>query len=953
MKAQPLVNNFNTGEVSDLIESRSDLAKYAAACKTLENAFALVEGGAKKMPGTYFAGIAANGGPLGTATTGKSRLVQFQFSENQNAILEFFAGGIRFWIDNGLVTSVGGLVDWVATTNYAVGAQVLLGGYSQIPCTGGSILFVQSPYGQGNLSSVYINVGTNTVDSLSVTKFGVSPMQGIQILLANATSGNNAAAAIQAAIQALGYLNSPISNYIDVSAWTTAWLPTGAAPAIAASSLNNKMTVLNNGWQSTSTPNTGAIPGRSPIFWKLITVGNTPLVVTTPYAEADLFDLDVSTQSADVLYIVHTTYPPATLNRYSDTNWTYTPIAGATQTPSPGPGQLYGTSDVVRTGYSALGQSISNITLANPAVVTFASPTQPFFQGDRIYLNECTGLVELNQGQFIAINPGGSPGAYTYNLKDPDTGAVIDTSAFPMALTYEGGGFAVAIPSQFCGPGNYPACAALYQQRLCLAGSLLSPMQMNGSTQGDYPDFICDPNDDSYAIQFTLVAQQVNQLRWMIGSPNALLLGTAGGVWAMYTVDGQPLSQVDVTAALQNTVGTGNVAPQLVNSDVIWTTRSGMVVRLFLFNFATNQWDGPDLTRLNRQITIGPTQATSGIVQTAFQKELYPIFWAVRADGQLIGMTYERQEEVFAWFRVVTDGIIESVAVVSQDGAEDQVWISVQRTVDGVAQRYIEFFMPQEIYGQLSNAFFVHAGLQWNGGTPAAIMGISQANPTAVNAPGHGLATGDSAQITGVVGMTQINQGPASAYTVTVIDANNFTLDGMDSTGFPAYVSGGIVAQVTNQVSGMDHLTAKTVVAVGDGAIIFQGPVPVGGVVNFGSYANLVTIGLPFTTTIEPMNPIVGAPQATSKGKKQKISRATFSLYQSIGGKYATAGGQLFDMAYGTGAMGLQPTMSTTVITRDLDGDWADEDALTIVHDLPFPFTIRSIVPRLDVADNG
>ena len=48
-------NSFNSGEVSELVSFRDDVSKYNSACLTLENAVPLVsEGGAKKMPGTYF-----------------------------------------------------------------------------------------------------------------------------------------------------------------------------------------------------------------------------------------------------------------------------------------------------------------------------------------------------------------------------------------------------------------------------------------------------------------------------------------------------------------------------------------------------------------------------------------------------------------------------------------------------------------------------------------------------------------------------------------------------------------------------------------------------------------------------------------------------------------------------------------------------------------------------------
>lgn len=1044
-----LINSLNTGEVSELIESRSDLAKYAAACKTLENALPLVEGGAKKMPGTVFAGIAANGGPLGTASTGKSRLVPFEFSTSQTAILEFFAGGVRIWIDGGLVVgSDAGLIDYAPGTTYALDQQVVLGSYvrlSTFSVATPPYLIIQAPYAEGAVP-VLITLGVNSGNTLSVTKTGSTPNQGIKILLANATAILNSSAAIQAAIQGLHFLNSPTRNYIDLNSWVAYWDSVAATPpvtSVAASAIMGGGGLI---YESLVGSNTDNFPPANPASWEAFTP-NAPIVVMTPYAEGDLFALDTSTQSADVLYIVHSSYPPASLSRYSDTTWLYRPLA------------IYGTTDVVKTGFSALGQVISLISQANPCVVVVSgsSTAQPFFNGDRIYINECAGMVELNEGQFLVSNiaygsptitvidssgtsttvtgtgwyfnisplgvagggpvgtlggPSGPPsfiddptGTYTatggsgtgltifvqgtptnpdlkqwiissFQVAAPGTGynvgdtvdisvegfqvstqvtsivgsGPIDSTGF---LQYAGGGFAVATPALFVGAGNYPACNTLFQERHMLAGALNTPDQLNGSVQDDYPDFICDPNEDDYAIQFTLVSQQVNGIRWMMGTPTALMLGTSGGVWAMFTADGQSLSQVDVDASLQTTIGTGNVAPQLVNSDVIWLTRAGTVVRLLLFNFVTNQWEGPDLTRLNRDITIGTSAATSGIVQTSFQSAPYPIFWAVRADGQLIGMTYEREEQVFAWFRVVTDGVIESVACISQDDAEDQLWISVARTVNGVVQRYIEYFAPQELYHQLSNAWFVHSGLQFQGVGPFSITGISSANPAVVTAPGHTLKNGQSVALAGVLGMTQANTNPLTAWTVANVSGNTFQLQGIDSTIWGIYTGGGTATQVTNQVTGMSYLLGKDVVAIGDQQIIYEGPVTADTVV-FGSYAQIVTIGLPFDTTIQPMNPVIGSPQDTSKGKRQKFSGVTLSIYEGIGGQCGTDSAHLHAIPYSQKYQSAEPPLLFTGnITLDLDSDWDYSDTILIVHSDPFPFLLRSVTPRLWVSDEG
>lgn len=54
--------------------------------------------------------------------------------------------------------------------------------------------------------------------------------------------------------------------------------------------------------------------------------GGSPYTVTTPYAAGDLPGLNF-TQSADVLYIVHPNYPPATLSRLGATSWTLANLA--------------------------------------------------------------------------------------------------------------------------------------------------------------------------------------------------------------------------------------------------------------------------------------------------------------------------------------------------------------------------------------------------------------------------------------------------------------------------------------------------------------------------------------------------------------------------------------------------------------------------------------------------
>jgi len=77
----------------------------------------------------------------------------------------------------------------------------------------------------------------------------------------------------------------------------------------------------------------------------------------------------------------------------------------------------------------------------------------------------------------------------------------------------------------------------------------------------------------------------------------------------------------------------------------------------------------------------------------------------------------------------------------------------------------------------------------FSGGITAA----TKADPCKITSVNHGLSTGDEVHIVGVGGMTELN---GNTYTITHTSSNTFTLDGVDSTSFGTYTSGGTWSQV-------------------------------------------------------------------------------------------------------------------------------------------------------------
>jgi hypothetical protein len=220
-------------------------------------------------------------------------------------------------------------------------------------------------------------------------------------------------------------------------------------------------------------------------------------------------------------------------------------------------------------------------------------------------------------------------------------------------------------------------------------------------------------------------------------------------------------------------------------------------------------------------------------------------------------------------------------------------------------------------------------------------------------APAHGFTNGMTVQITGVLGMLEVNQSKAEAYVVQGATTNTFQLYGslggvIDSTLWGVYTSGGTVKQVTNQVTGMSYLLGNEVVAVGDNALIMPRTFPptlvTDDTVTFPYYANRITIGIPYDYVLQPTNPVLSSQGATTRGMPQKLNRVTLSLYQAMNGEYGQDLDHMYDISYARPA---PPALHTEEVTVDMDDDWSEESTFYVRQGDPLPFTLRGIVFRM------
>ncbi len=93
--------------------------------------------------------------------------------------------------------------------------------------------------------------------------------------------------------------------------------------------------------------------------------------------------------------------------------------------------------------------------------------------------------------------------------------------------------------------------------------------------------------------------------------------------------------------------------------------------------------------------------------------------------------------------------------------------------------------MDGYVYNKLTKQIFFY----YDGQVTGVITNITNANPAVVTSVAHGLATGAQVILRDIGGMVSLNN---LTFTITVLTANTFSLNGVDSTLLPAYTAGGI-----------------------------------------------------------------------------------------------------------------------------------------------------------------
>jgi len=433
----------------------------------------------------------------------------------------------------------------------------------------------------------------------------------------------------------------------------------------------------------------------------------TPVSVTTPYLEADIFELKWA-QSADVLYITHPDYAPRKITRTSNINWSID------------------TLDFQDGPYAAVNLTTTTLTLSGTSgSVTVTASAATGINNDEGFKSTDVGrlirwLDPANEWTWLEITGFTSTTQVTATIQGQNPSAGTATADWRLGIWSDTTG--------------YPECVTFFEDRLYFGGGADTPQRLDGSVIGNYESF--EPSDPDgtvtadKGVAFTLSANNVNAIRWIIDDEKGLVAGTVGGEWVIRS-DQQTdaiSAQNPPQARRPTTYGSANQMPVRAGKAVLFVQRSKQKVRELAYVFEDDGFRAPDMTMLADDITLG------GIIEMAFQQEPQPIIWMVRADGTLLGFSYDRAQGVTGWHKHVLGGTsdaagtqaqVESVASIpSADGFSDELWMVVKRYVNGQTVRYVEYLTPIWRDGNTltADALFLDSNLTYLGDATTTLL---------------------------------------------------------------------------------------------------------------------------------------------------------------------------------------------------------------------------------------
>lgn len=770
-KVSPMVRSFNAGEFSILVEGRPDIDRYPASMRYMMNFIAAPQGPAIARSGTKFEQPAAN-------QNEPCALLSFVFSELQSLLLEFSGDRIRFMNEDGIVvypeqaTNITSGANAAITMNSAtlganIGDEVVLMGFpfdynlngeiARVVAKAGNVYtlnksYPNKPVVQGTVARVYHVPCVYSVAERAALR-GVQSVDVVHLL--TGVSRPRVLSRYGDYDWRLADFTPVDGPYMPVNETTTKLTPSArgsALPSLTGNTAPAGYTATGSGnrpavngtpsapatlygrnitYAATATQFFHAFDGDNDTYWASGAPQKGILEIQTPSAfVCDGYVIYSAKDNQDTSYLTKDFAPGSfTFEGYDGTNWVVLDTQETYLLYDNSRSVLFKVKNTV--AYSRYRLNITECTrngqieprVRELVLRSKASSTFTLTASSTTGINNDAGFKATDVGRLIRLR--GSDGAWrSANITafTSATAVTVELLDDPLPDLKPIQAFRLSYWSDTTG---WPNCGDYFDDRLWLCGSTSAPDMFAGSVVGSYNNFsqtdLLGVVLDDNAIAARLNSRKLSRIQWIASDNRGVIFGTGSEEYVYAAPDNQALTARNGKAKSYTKRGSANVEPVQIDSQVLHVQRGGRSVREFSYIFENDGYKSPSMSQLAGHI------GTSPFVEMKYAAEPHSIIWMRRTNGTVVGLTYNREENVVGWHRHDFSGaVIESIACLPQkDQLQDALWMQVKRTIDGQTKRYIERLMPfWDFNSTLDTAHYVDCGLRYEGDEITFVYGL-------------------------------------------------------------------------------------------------------------------------------------------------------------------------------------------------------------------------------------
>lgn len=267
---------------------------------------------------------------------------------------------------------------------------------------------------------------------------------------------------------------------------------------------------------------------------------------------------------------------------------------------------------------------------------------------------------------------------------------------------------------------GFPTAGIFYQDRICPASTSHEPQTIWPSQTGDYTNFkVSDPVVDTDSMSINLASRTMNDIT-ALDVLGKIIAITTNSEWTVGPGNDGIFTPTSIVSDCVGKRGAANVDSLVIGNRILYIQSQGKVVRSGGFDAQAGGFKSENISIFSSHLF-----KDYEVVDWCYQQEPDSIIWAVRSDGRLLTLTYLEEHSVVGWTWHETysgDDQFESIcSIPNSTWGIDQVCCIVKRG----NKRYVEYLAPRLYSKDLEDQVFMDSAKEYDSTPTTTITGLS------------------------------------------------------------------------------------------------------------------------------------------------------------------------------------------------------------------------------------